>query len=136
MTSELVVLLPKKIRRPNHYKRIKGVHIAAVVATALIASLIGVFMLAPSIPTSWSTLALTDKAYHAIAFAALVLPSGAIFQRHRAWIATGAFVFGLTIEVVQPLVGRNAEWADIAANTMGILIGLSLGRMISAKAFS
>lgn len=98
--------------------------------------MIGALMLAPSVSTTPPSLALTDKAYHAIAFAALVLPSTAVFQSHSAWIATGAFVFGGMIEVIQPLVGRNAEWADIAANTVGIFLGILLGRAIYAKTFS
>jgi VanZ family protein len=38
------------------------------------------------------------------------------------------------IELIQPFVGRGAEWADLAANAVGILLGILLGRIFHAMA--
>jgi VanZ family protein len=35
--------------------------------------------------------------------------------------------FGGLIEIVQPYVGRGAEWADLVADGLGAALGVSLG---------
>jgi VanZ family protein len=117
--------------RPTRSKRLQT---AALALTAVIALAIAGLTLTPSISPPPMGLALTDKAYHAIAFAALVLPAAAVFRGRLLWIATVAFLYGAMIEVVQPFVGRGAEWADLAANTVGILLGILLGSIIHAMA--
>ncbi|MCU4653926.1 VanZ family protein [Roseibacterium sp. SDUM158016] len=98
--------------------------------TALLALVIAGLTLAPSVSPPPTRLGLTDKAYHAMAFAALVLPAAAVFRGRLVWVATATFLYGAMIEVIQPYVGRGAEWADLAANAFGILLGLLLGRLI------
>lgn len=112
--------------------RSKWCQSAALALTAVIAIVIGGLTLAPSVSPSPKGLALTDKAYHAIAFAALVLPTSAVYRGRLLWILTMVFLYGAMIEVIQPYVGRGAEWADLAANAVGILIGLALGRILHA----
>ena len=107
---------------------------AALVVTAVIALAIAGLTLTPSISPPPMGLALTDKAYHAIAFAALVLPAAAVFRERLLWVAIVAFLYGAMIEVIQPFVGRGAEWADLAANAVGILLGLLFGRILYAIA--
>jgi hypothetical protein len=117
--------------RPTRSNRFQT---AALAATAVIALAIAGLTLTPSISPPSMGLALSDKAYHAIAFAALVMPVAAVFRRRLLWIAIVAFAYGAMIEVIQPFVGRGAEWSDLAANAVGILIGLAVIRILHAMA--
>jgi len=101
-------------------------HRTAMAVTTLIALVIAGLTLAPSVSPPPASLDLSDKAYHAIAFATLVIPASIVFSGHVAWIASAVFLYGAAIEVVQPLVGRDAELADMAANSIGILIGIGI----------
>ena len=39
-------------------------------------------------------------------------------------------VFGLVIELLQPLFGRSREWLDLAADCMGLVVGLALALVL------
>lgn len=68
-----------------------------------------------------------DKFLHLTAFAALVLPLSWVRFRTVVWLVPAALAFGAAIELVQPAMGRSAEWADLAADAAGIAIGLVPG---------
>ncbi len=36
------------------------------------------------------------------------------------------FLFGFAIEMIQPLFGRSREWMDVAADFMGLVVGLAV----------
>ena len=73
---------------------------------------------------------LTDKAIHFAAFVLLILPM-AVADPRRAWrLAPVCILFGGAIELVQPGVGRAAEWLDFAADALGVGAGLGLGPVI------
>lgn len=78
----------------------------------------------PQVDTGW------DKANHALAFLVLaVLAELALWPRPaRHWLsAAGLLAYGALIEVVQSrLPARSAEWSDLAADAVGITIGLLL----------
>ncbi|MFN3207753.1 MAG: VanZ family protein [Roseovarius sp.] len=79
---------------------------------------------------------LTDKAIHFGAFALLILPM-ALADPRRAWrLAPLCILFGGIIELVQPSVGRGAEWLDLAADALGVAAGLALGHVIRRLAWS
>ena len=99
----------------------------ALTATGAIALLIGGLTLTPAVTPPSMGLALTDKVYHLIAFASLVFPAAIILTSRLVALALAAFFYGGAIEAIQPLVGRAAELADLAANTGGIAIGIALG---------
>jgi VanZ family protein len=126
--------LPPHTEHADRLSRRTWVQTAALAVTAVIALVIAALTLTPSVSPPPMGLALTDKAYHAIAFASLVLPAATVFRGRLLWIATVAFLYGALIEVIQPFVGRGAEWADLAANAVGILIGLALGRVLHVMA--
>lgn len=74
-------------------------------------------------------LPLTDKQMHAMAFAALVFPLGWVRPDRALWLIPAALIYGAMIEVIQPAVGRSGEWADLAADAVGILAGLLPGQI-------
>jgi glycopeptide antibiotics resistance protein len=68
-----------------------------------------------------------DKLLHGLTFIVLAAWFAGLFER-RWYLALAVWltVFGLLVEACQHLVGyRTADWLDIAANSVGILIGLS-----------
>jgi VanZ family protein len=69
----------------------------------------------------------TDKIQHFAAFALLVLPLGWVDIRNALWLAPLALLYGGAIEIIQPLVGRGAEWGDLLADALGIAAGLLPG---------
>ncbi len=80
-----------------------------------------------------------DKAEHAIAWAVLT-GSGLVLSTRRRWaIGTFAFAFGAAVEVLQATLpfGRDGDWHDLLADTVGIAIAyvawLGLRRLGWAK---
>ena len=66
-----------------------------------------------------------DKLHHAVAFFALAGLALALVERRHYRVVCGALiVFGGTIEVAQYLMpyGRSAEWADLAADALGVAL--------------
>jgi VanZ family protein len=68
-----------------------------------------------------------DKAFHALAFAALVLPAALLRPDRLPVVMLLAFAYGGLIEPIQPLVGRSAEWADLLADAFGVMAGAGIG---------
>ena len=98
----------------------------ALALTLMIAALILWGTLSPPGPPG-PGLPLSDKQMHALAFALLVLPLGWQNIRHTVWLFPEALALGGAIELVQPMVGRGAEWADFLADALGIATGLAPG---------
>ena len=69
-----------------------------------------------------------DKWMHGLTFVALSVWFSGMFARRAYWlIAVGLTAFGFVIEGSQLLVSyRMADWADIGANTAGIIVGLAV----------
>ncbi|MFG6519375.1 VanZ family protein [Sulfitobacter sp. 1A13496] len=72
----------------------------------------------------------TDKTHHLLAFAALSLPCAALYPKALLRVALAAAVFGASIEVIQPYVGRQGEVADLIADVLGIGVGATLGLLL------
>lgn len=68
----------------------------------------------------------SDKWLHACTFMILSLWFAGQYRPRSYWrIALGLMIFGLFIEFCQRLVSyRMAEWADVGANSIGIVVGL------------
>ena len=107
-------------------------HALAILATTILAAVIAYLTLTPPRP-QWSDGLLSDKAYHVIAFAALVFPSALLYQRSLIWLIPSALMFGAAIELIQPFVGRSAEIADFLADAVGVLIGTLTGLALRSQ---
>jgi VanZ family protein len=68
---------------------------------------------------------LSDKVSHFLAYLALGLLGSGIATPGRLWLTMlRCFVLGAAVEIAQAQLTdhRHAEWADLAANTAGILV--------------
>ncbi|HWA04848.1 MAG TPA: VanZ family protein [Rhizomicrobium sp.] len=80
-----------------------------------------------------------DKVLHFVAYFGLAAIAALALRKRRAIAAAVlALVFlGGMLEVVQGLVGRDAEWLDEAANTAGAIAGAGLAllflRLVGAR---
>ena len=69
-----------------------------------------------------------DKWVHALTFAVLSIWFAGLIAKNRYWrILVGLLAFGLVIEGCQLMVTyRSADWTDMGANALGIIIGLTV----------
>ncbi|ENM5918737.1 hypothetical protein CW613_002876 [Vibrio mimicus] len=66
-----------------------------------------------------------DKAEHSVVYLVLTLLGCAGLSR-RVWLVPVLlFGFGVVVEVVQDMIGREFSWGDMAANGVGILLGMA-----------
>ena len=71
-----------------------------------------------------------DKVYHFIAFAGLIFPLILTDSRRWTWAVPLSVLFGGAIELIQPTVGRSAEWLDFGADITGVLAGAALAEIL------
>ena len=69
-----------------------------------------------------------DKWLHATTFTVLAIWLAGLLHKDRYWlIALGLLLFGGFLETCQYLIGyRTADWFDMAANAVGIIVGLAV----------
>lgn len=81
-----------------------------------------------------------DKVSHVVAYAVLALLMAQVllrydlFRRHAwCWTSVAAWSFGLLIEISQGLLtrSRKASFADLVANTCGILVAYLVGSLLT-----
>jgi len=72
----------------------------------------------------------TDKTHHFIAYAALILPTALRQPKNYLTIIVGFLAFSGAIELIQPYVNRYGEWLDMAANTLGLVSGWVLAKVM------
>ena len=94
--------------------------------TCLLAAVIAAATLTPQTALTTGP-AGVDKVYHAVAFAGLMLPTATWRPNALIWMIPAALLFGGTIEVIQPLVGRSADIGDFIADAVGVLAGTAVG---------
>jgi len=74
-----------------------------------------------------------DKLSHLIAFGALAVPLSWYYPANWRAVALAAFAYGGLIEIVQPYVGRRAEWADLLADGLGALAGAWIAAQLARR---
>ena len=72
----------------------------------------------------------SDKNYHFLAFALLVMPLTFQNLKNAFWLLPFAFVLAAIIEVLQPHLGRYGELDDLYADAFGALIGVILVALV------
>ena len=95
--------------------------LTVVVTTVLTAAMLWPLEALPPSPEG------ADKLAHFMAFVALAFPLARTGRFGVIPVLIGASAFGATIELIQPTFNRSAELSDWIADTLGVLIGISLG---------
>ena len=101
---------------------------------AFVLSLAGVLVLslAPATPASLTTG--WDKTNHLLGFAVLGLLGLWSYPGRAVPVLLGLLAYGGLIEVLQSLTPyRLAEWADLLADALGLLLGAVLARLFLRK---
>jgi len=102
-----------------------------IYATIIIAFAIGLATLTPV--ENLPEVSGSDKVYHLISFAILTLPI-AIIRPQAIWIILSlSIAYGGLIELLQPLVNRNCEMADLLADAVGAMLGVLVTRALKAS---
>ncbi len=75
-----------------------------------------------------------DKAQHALAFVVLTGWALLLWPHAAMRVALGMLAYGAGLEVAQWAVGwRFAEWADLAADAVGVFVAWSLIRWLRSQ---
>jgi len=72
----------------------------------------------------------TDKAHHFIAYGALIFPTALRQPKYQLMLIFSFLLFSGMIELIQPYVNRYGEWLDMAANSLGLLVGWLLAQLM------
>lgn len=96
-----------------------------------LAAVIAYLSLAPAEDTPTAGL-FWDKAQHALAYLVLAGVGLSFFPRRQRAIFFGVIAFGIGIEVLQSVMGfgRDGDWRDALANTVGTLVALRLVQLV------
>ena len=124
-------------RNPRHRLQVDGLsRTEGRTACLVIAAAMAVIAVLPG-HSGPPTLIGWDKFDHLTAFAALTLTARSGWPGAPRWLtAAWGFGFGVVIEAIQSLdlVGRTASISDMAANAVGIGLGLAAAAGLAALA--
>jgi VanZ family protein len=75
-----------------------------------------------------------DKAEHFTAYFGLCLLAslGWGLRRSLVWVLLGLIALGGALEIAQGMVGRDADWHDELANSLGAVLGMALATLYLA----
>ena len=101
-------------------------------AFGTVALVVLVLALMPPVPhmptTGW------DKASHLLAFAVLAWLGCHAYPQRMASVLSGLLAYGALIEILQSFTSyRSADWHDLLADGLGLLLGWLLTRMQHRK---
>jgi VanZ family protein len=77
------------------------------------------------------TVNMWDKSEHFIAYAVLATVCLTLFPGRLARIVAGCIGFGVAIEILQAIMGfgRDGDWRDALANSIGVLLAVGVERL-------
>ena len=101
-----------------------GTKLAAITTVALAATF--AVLTLTSIP-QLAGVGISDKLAHLLASAAIAAPLSTVRARYSPFIFIGVCAYGAGIELLQPLVGRDGDWGDLAADAVGAFAGAAGG---------
>ena len=67
---------------------------------------------------------------HTLGVGVIALLVTLCYPRSWAWILGLGAVASLATEIVQPYFGRNSQWSDLAADLVGLVIGVSAALLL------
>lgn len=73
----------------------------------------------------------SDKLHHLLAYAALSIPLSLRKPKYWWLIVIFFLAYSGLIEIIQPYVNRYGEWLDMAANSIGIILGICVAKLFS-----
>ena len=110
---------------PTGTERIMRVLFAATAVAVMVLSLLPLEADAPSLGL--------DKANHLAAFALLALLGCRAFPANLILVLSGLLAYGGLIEILQAFTEyRSAEWGDLLADALGLVLGWLVTRSIGA----
>ena len=104
----------------------------------LLVAIVVYVSLAPLSPSRIFAFPESDKIMHFSAYAAMMLWFGQIYAKRPAslFVASGLIILGVLLEILQGLSGyRTFEYLDITANTLGVILGLSIAQTRLGRLF-
>lgn len=102
---------------------------SGLVLGMMVALAVAVLTLSP-MPSGRPMINGIDKLYHFVAFGLLIFPLILTDSRRWFWAVPLVVAFGGAIELIQPTVGRSAEWLDFGADLSGVLAGAALAELL------
>lgn len=113
---------------PLRHARLWRVLSVVLMVFVLVAAVSPAFWFFDSKANALSWFQNVDKWLHAITFITLSVWFAGLFTKRSYWlIAAGLMIFGFLVEFLQLQISyRTADWFDIGANTVGIVIGLTV----------
>ncbi len=100
-----------------------GLALAAVLAVFLgVAALLPGELLRPYLPQD-------GRVAHALGLFLIALLITASYPQSWGWVLGLGSVLGAAVELVQPVFGRGAQWADLMADIVGLVLGIGLVRL-------
>jgi VanZ family protein len=103
----------------RHWRWMFWICLLAVLALSLLP-------LSPQLPTTgW------DKTNHLLAFCVLAILGNQAYRGRTDMVLLGLLIYGGLIEILQSFTpDRMAEWADLLADGLGLLVGLALRTLL------
>jgi hypothetical protein len=77
----------------------------------------------------------TDKLHHVVAFMALSFPVALIRPKYIRAILALSLLYGVSIEIIRPLVNRSGELLDFWSDAIGVALGAGLAKALHYKGY-